>query len=478
MAKSKYDVFISWHNDGNHAGKDIAERLKEFIQDEVFNKSIDVFDSDVDITGPWREELNTALVTSEWGILILTPDALDSAWMSYEYGVLRGREKKVFQFTFLNTKKDASKTPFLVNQFLDLNEIDLSKPEKCKLFTVLGEIYEVISKVDNNRLQSKDVYIKNFNNNIAQFKHDIDVITPKINKLYIRNYAIREQNSKIIKEKDDKIGFLERTFKNLKNRWKEIIGRNQSLEQDLDLQKKRNKVLVSDNIKLTDQIEKQKTTVYSEKLPIPVGNELFYMVFVKGNQNICTFYIGETQVTQGLWSAVMGVDVKPSFFKSDRLKVEDTSNYPVENVSWQVIVNEFLPKLNELTGMVFRLPTAIEWEYAAHAGKNKEQFKYSGDNDFRKVAWCSNNSQGSSHPVKSREMHPNGLGIYDMSGNVWEWCDDCSFLDNNRVLCGGSWNENAYFCRLSNRYYCNSYEERNDVGFRLVLDSQFGQTRE
>ena len=149
-------------------------------------------------------------------------------------------------------------------------------------------------------------------------------------------------------------------------------------------------------------------------------------------------------------------------------------DYPVENVSWNAIVNEFLPKLNELNlipGKQFRLPTMKEWEYAAYAGNLKEKFEYSGDSDYRKVAWCSDNSQGTTHPVKSREMHPNGLYIYGMSGNVWEWCEDCSVLDNNRVLCGGSWNDIAYYCHISYRYYFNSNEGRNDIGLRLVLDA-------
>lgn len=127
--------------------------------------------------------------------------------------------------------------------------------------------------------------------------------------------------------------------------------------------------------------------------------------------SLSTFYMGETEVTQALWKAVMGNN--PSYFKGD--------NLPVERVSW-TDCQEFIRKLNQLTGKNFRLPTEAEWEYAARGGNKSRGYKYSGSNYLDDVAWYEDHSGDKTHPVKSKK--PNELGIYDMSGNVFEWCSD------------------------------------------------------
>ena len=122
---------------------------------------------------------------------------------------------------------------------------------------------------------------------------------------------------------------------------------------------------------------------------------------------LSSYYIGKTEVTQALWKAVMGSN--PSYFKSD--------NQPVENVSWNDC-HEFIRKLNALTGQNFRLPTEAEWEFACRGGNNSRGYKYSGSNNLGSVAWYDGNSGNKTHPVGTKA--PNELGIYDMSGNVWE----------------------------------------------------------
>ncbi|MDY4585202.1 MAG: SUMF1/EgtB/PvdO family nonheme iron enzyme [Candidatus Onthomorpha sp.] len=167
------------------------------------------------------------------------------------------------------------------------------------------------------------------------------------------------------------------------------------------------------------------------------------------------YYIGETEVTQELWEAVMGSN--PSEFTGNDQR-------PVENVSWNDC-QEFIKKLNQLTGKEFRLPTEAEWEYAARGGKYSRGYKYSGSNDADKVAWYYGNSGDETHPVKTKKA--NELGLYDMSGNVWEWCndwDDDHYYRNSpqtnptgpsrgeyRVLRGGSWNRGYRSVRVSNR---------------------------
>ena len=184
------------------------------------------------------------------------------------------------------------------------------------------------------------------------------------------------------------------------------------------------------------------------------------------------YYIGETQVTQALLKAVMGDN--PSYFKGD-------DNLPVEQVSWEDIVERFIPALNRKTGRTFRLPTEAEWEYAARGGNKSRGYKYSGSNNIEEVAWYNGNSGGMTHPVKGKMA--NELGLYDMSGNVSELCQDW-FGDygagaqtnpmglvtgSDRVYRGGSWFNNAGYCRVTYRdYYTPSFRNFN-LGFRLVF---------
>ncbi|MDE5612518.1 MAG: formylglycine-generating enzyme family protein [Odoribacter sp.] len=182
------------------------------------------------------------------------------------------------------------------------------------------------------------------------------------------------------------------------------------------------------------------------------------------------YYIGKHEVTQGLWKAVMGNN--PSNFKGD--------DYPVEKVSWDNI-QEFITKLNELTGKKYALPTEAQWEYAARGGKKNKGYKYSGSNDINEVAWYSDNSEGTTHPVGLKKA--NELGLYDMTGNVWEWCQDWyddysseAQIDpvgpeegSNCVYRGGSWYNDARRCRMSFRGYNEPDERYFYLGFRLVL---------
>ena len=182
------------------------------------------------------------------------------------------------------------------------------------------------------------------------------------------------------------------------------------------------------------------------------------------------YYIGETEVTQALWQAVMGSN--PSNFKGN-------SN-PVEFVFWNNC-QDFIRKLNSLTGRTFRLPTESEWEFAARGGNKSKGYKYAGSNSIDDVAWCDSNSGSMTHAVKTKS--PNELGIYDMSGNVREWCQDWygSYSSNaqtnptgpstgsHRVLRGGSWNGSALNCRVSYRYFRSPDIRSSTYGLRLVL---------
>ena len=182
------------------------------------------------------------------------------------------------------------------------------------------------------------------------------------------------------------------------------------------------------------------------------------------------YYVGKYEVTQALWQAVMGSN--PSIFKGDDL--------PVEEVSWKDC-QKFITKLNAMTGKRFRLPSEAEWEYAARGGKKSRGYLYSGSNAIGDVAWYEGNSSFMTHAVGTKQ--PNELGIYDMTGNVWEWCQDrygsySSSPQTNptgavggsrRVFRGGSWSYSARRCCTSSRSGYSPGYRRYDLGLRLVL---------
>ena len=183
-----------------------------------------------------------------------------------------------------------------------------------------------------------------------------------------------------------------------------------------------------------------------------------------------SYCIGKYEVTQELWEAVMGSN--PSHFKGARR--------PVEQVSWDDC-QVFIRKLNSLTGKNFKLPTEAQWEYAARGGKKSRDYKYSGSNTIGDVAWHDGNSGNKTHDVGTKI--PNELGLYDMSGNVWEWCSDwygsygsSSQTDpsgpssgSTRAGRGGSWLDDARLCRVSNRKQDSPGLHSFDLGFRLCL---------
>jgi formylglycine-generating enzyme required for sulfatase activity len=193
-------------------------------------------------------------------------------------------------------------------------------------------------------------------------------------------------------------------------------------------------------------------------------NERFHQVTLSG------YYIGKYEVTQAQWRAVM--DSNPSNFKGD--------NLPVESVSWHD-VQDFIRKLNQQTGKNYRLPTEAEWEFAARGGNSSRGYKYSGSNDIGSVAWYNGNSGGETHPVGTKQA--NELGIYDMTGNVWEWCNDWygSYSGSSqtnpkgassgsyRVLRGGSWYSNESNCRVSNRSHSSPDSRLIIIGFRVAV---------
>jgi formylglycine-generating enzyme required for sulfatase activity len=192
------------------------------------------------------------------------------------------------------------------------------------------------------------------------------------------------------------------------------------------------------------------------------------------NVTVNGFMMSKHEVTQGQWKAVMGGN--PSYFKGN-------DNLPVETVTWNDI-QEFIRNVNAVTGKTFRLPTEAEWEYAARGGNRGNGYEYSGSDNIGVVAWYGKNSGGKTHPVGTKQ--PNELGLYDMSGNVYEWVNDWSSVyrsydqinptgyrsGSNRVIRGGGWGHDTKDSRVSYRDASYPGSRGTLLGFRLVLSAQ------
>ena len=207
---------------------------------------------------------------------------------------------------------------------------------------------------------------------------------------------------------------------------------------------------------------------------------------------LSSYSIGKTEVTQALWQAVMGKSVSQIASENGWNTYGVGLNYPMYDVSWEDC-QAFITKLNALTGKNFRLPTEAEWEFAARGGNNSRGYKYSGSNTLSNVAWYTDSntlsnvawyidySSSTTHPVATKAS--NELGIYDMSGNVWEWCSDWkgSYSSSSqynptgpnsgslRVFRGGCWFSRARLCRVSDRNYDYPASRDHFLGLRLAL---------
>lgn len=196
------------------------------------------------------------------------------------------------------------------------------------------------------------------------------------------------------------------------------------------------------------------------------------------------YYMGETEVTQALWKAVTGYSPTSGGSQwSSTYGIGD--GYPAYYICYED-VQSFISKLNSLTGETFRMPTEAEWEYAARGGSESKGYRYSGSNTPDNVVWCYDNSDSKTHPVKTKS--PNELGLYDMSGNVYERCSDwysSSYYSSSassdpegptsgssRVYRSGGWTCDAAHCRVAYRSnYAPSYSD-GSIGFRLALSSK------
>ena len=412
----------------------------------------------------------------------------------------------------------------LENEVLNVNENKLMAERKTLLLKT-----ETVSDAEKKAVLRKEIQesgpmarkfqeeLKSLLDEKQRLLNEISTLKDAIRRCGEENEAARKELQKKLKEKEERIAQLEQELEKARQTEKPVIEpepiKKKTLlicafsilaivllaliwivkdEKELAPYREAERIAEAERLEMEKQeaIKRGEFTVNGVFFRmIPVEGGLFDMGSNSGESNekpihqvtVSDFYIGETEVTQALWEAVMGNN--PSHYKGDQR--------PVECVSWEDICGKnandttcFIYKLNRLTGAKFRLPTEAEWEYAARGGKFRHEYKFSGGDGIDSVAWYYDNSGGETHPVKRKKA--NGLGLYDMSGNVWEWCQDWygsyssdSQTDSTgpssgsiRVIRGGSWYCNAAGCRVAYRNYITPSDRYYDLGFRLSLVHQ------
>ena len=470
MEKVKYDVFISYSRKDyvDEQGIVIPGNEVSKIKDALTEAGISYwFDEEGIYFGDkFTEKIPESIEASQIFLFLSTKNACTSSWTSREIACA-----DMYGKIILPVRID--KTPYnrkVMLRIADLSYIDYGKdPEKGRqeIVTSIKAHLEEIKVAKEQRIanekrrqeelelqRQREVEEKKRQEKIAKIETEIDELESK-----------RTEYKKAVSLAQADLDACEAKIQKLQNKLQELREPKKKAE--------------------TEEKRNQKKTDAKELL-FTVGETSFKMIRVEGG-NMGAFYIGETQVTQALWQAVMGNN--PSHFEG--------LDHPVERVSWNDICgkdgtgtdqNCFIYKLNQKTGHTFRLPKEAEWEYAALGGNKSKGYAYAGGDDIDKIAWYWKNSgdcylkgsdedwnndkivknNGKTHPVK--QLSPNELGVYDMSGNVWEWCEDIyEPSDSSRVLRGGSWFSHVGGCRVSGRSYSDPSRMSNIIGLRLVF---------
>lgn len=378
---------------------------------------------------------------------------------------------------------------------------------KSKVISSLVDVFDEQPKI--GWIRADKVASGDAQKEIDRLNNEIKTYLKQVKKLEV-DMAKKEGNlrsaEKSNKEAQQEINNLKETINQLQKECDKLRAKQQKFDDDRlafeesynEAQKKVNHVVsglekILGELKGNNKPKPKTLQLPVEIITIPGTDVSFKMVRVDGGTfmmganegddealgrekpvhqvTLSDYYIGETQVTQALWQEVMGNN--PSGFK-------DGPNLPVERVSWDDC-QRFIEKLNSLTGISFHLPTEAQWEFAARGGNKTNGFKYAGSNTIGDVAWYDENSKDKTHPVGKKDA--NELGLFDMSGNVWEWCQDRyhGYTDapqtdpegpeegTNRVNRGGGWDNNDRYCRVTDRYSSVPTRTGSYLGLRLAL---------
>ena len=541
--KKQYDIFISWSNDDwkvvdqwnyvdEHEKKEvsvgalIAASLRHYLEAILDSKMV-YYSRDVKL-GVWDKALFDALKTCKLSIFVATEHFLDSMWCNLEFGASKMVADKIIVFKVSGCNPfDRSHSLIADNhyQFVDFGLSGIKELlEKLQECFNLGSSFKIDKKIK--------IWQNAYANNLEE-------IIKGINTPYIRSYKLKEQLSKMEVENQRLTDIINKSprFEIAK-----LSMRNATLQmENQDLNKLNSSLttrindleatikMLQDGHTIADNNSDSQSNLTNANITDKLSRFLTdNMVLVDGGSfwmdkrtgyrvNLSSYYIGKFQVTQRLWKKIMGIN--PSYFN-------DNGEKPVECVTWydavcfcnRLSMEMDLESVYELTQREydtddkdyqhivkadvkidiakfgFRLPTEAEWEYAARGGNqnSNNDYEFSGSNNIDDVAvYCKNsrdlgtdNPNYGTHTVGSKNK--NALGIYDMSGNVWEWCQDWKgdypteqigsdpqgpASGAYRVLRGGSWFSVADSCRVSYRIDIAPDLRSFDNGFRLLLSS-------
>jgi len=464
----KYDIFLA-HSSKN---SEEAKKLYNFLRGNNLRVFVSFDDELLKSGHNWNSVINSALPNSQHFIVLATPQALQSSWVDTEINTFfcfhnssfDSRKQRLF-FVYRGENYDHNK---FIERYPTLNTLQFTE----NIENVVAAIADIMEVVDNKKEKNeyKDIF-----------------------ESYAEQSNISDKQRILLKRHQKRLNLSEQIVSEIENEvWRALQG-------------KVNEVIPTKNN-------------FEENFTQKIGKLAFDIIFVKGGTfkqenrtaTLSDFYIGKFPVTQKLWREVMGADPPELNFKGE-------DNNPVERVSWYEAV-EFCNTLSEKAGLPkyynidkktkdsnnkndddtvkwtvrinkgangFRLLTEAEWEYAARGGEKSNGYEYAGSNNIDEVAWYTENSGSQTQPVG--EKKPNELGIYDMSGNVWEWCYDWygtypsgsltnptgAATGSHRVYRGGGWFDYADDCRVSNRHdFYPNYRYYN-LGFRVGFSSQF-----
>lgn len=471
----KYDIFISYRRDG---GGEVARLLKSELEKRQFKVFLD-FDELKD--GVFNQRIMDAIESAPIFLVVLSPNSLDKCvneddWVraEIEYAIKKNRH-------FVPINPDGTFTGF-PDEIPDFIKQGLGQHQFSDI--MLGQLFNAsIEQMIKNRIKPilgetpHEWYVGEVGA-IIHVETDADCRILKFGKEIGVAYAGEDREIRLRKGKY-KLNFV--SLKNSKVSHS-MVYRVEDNEMEDFL-----------SVELCPALEKWNQIISDMIL---VEGDTFLMGSNNGNVDenpvpsvtLADYYIGKYPVTQKLWTEVMGN--KPSYFEGDDL--------PVERVNWFDCIS-FCNALSRRNGLEecyhidgdlvtlvsgrhgYRLPTEAEWEFAARGGRKSKGFRYAGSDSLDGVAWCLENSGGKTHPVGQK--HANELGLFDISGNVWEWCWDWykgpyssnqsnpleAVSGNFRVYRGGSWSRSACCCRATNRNYCTPTYSSTDLGFRLVF---------
>lgn len=459
MKQAKYDVFISYSR------KDYVDELDNVIEGNCVSKIKNAlskagitywFDEDGIYSGDkFTEKIIENIKASHVFLFLSTRNSCSSHFTSKEIACADELGKYIIPVRIDHTPYNEK----ILFRIADLSYVDYWKNPQKGIEAVIKSIKTYLSELKDLEEQKKadEKYRleildqkhqqeeKNRLEKIGRFESEISTL--ELQKIEYEKIVLKKEQDLRLSQIDLKA--CEEKIQKLQIKLQELVSANKKTKETT-------KSIITEDFN-------QSKLEPIERL-FKIGDVAFRMIRVKGYRY--PFYIGESQVTQELWEIVMHNN--PSHFLG--------KNHPVECVNWndcQVFIN----KLNELLSNIkFRLPKVVEWEFASKGGDRSCGYVYAGSNNIDDVAWydknaysCgSNNPSYGTHDVMTKR--PNELGIYDMSGNVWEWCEDIYESNNSRrVVVGGSWYDNASSCRVDSRSIINPDKGFNLIGFRLAM---------